>query len=716
MPDRTTGSDELTFLATRLRAETPEEARPRLERLAWEATTHPARQQYEAESALNYQYIENDFYTAEELAQLAARRQPPTKRNEIAPVLERIAGQFIQTRQVATFLGRNTPADDPVGALAQDYLRWVEQTNRVEFEEQDQVWDGLVGGVGWLKCTVRRNERGDWVPVIRQVNAYHVYRDPLSTRYDPNEDAKYIVEGSWMDLEDVIALFPEREAALREMVGAVSGALGPGPPFPTRVPASLEADRLAPAPLWTLSVRTDGGRVRVRPFEVWYKRKTRLYWITTDAGVLAVPVAVDRRERDEMLRAFGDRITAQAHWADRLYVGVFVGSVAIHHDLSPHQSQRFPYVPFYAGLRKNGAPLSLASRLVPINEAINKRESKALALMTNRQLVFEKSALEDPDQVMEELAKPDGAIEVRDNALAQGRVVFRDNLEMGQAQLLLLQEDKDAIRRVSGHGNESMGMPSEVRSGVGIARKQMMSALITTPLQNNLRRTRQLRALLIFEYMKQYLTGPQAFQLTDDPAAARWVQMTAGHIQALKERTYDIVVTDVKDYAVLREQQAEMLLTVLPQLAQLGPGLLKLGVQLTELRDKDGLIRLIDQMHQPAPVQPKMSLALSWQDLTPEVQAYFALTAFQSPEVAQAILQKGADPAFVQRLKAEMAKTLASEGIKASVERGKVDLAALQAAAQGRLEMARLFRGAAASPGPPSGGTGSGPAAFDEGV
>ena len=147
------------------------------------------------------------------------------------------------------------------------------------------------------------------------------------------------------------------------------------------------------------------------------------------------------------------------------------------------------------------------------------------------------------------------------------------------------------------------------------------------------------------------------------------------------------MITEVKDYAVLREQQAEMLLTILPQLAQLGPGMVKIGIQLTDLRDKEGLIKLVDQLHQPQPVQPKMSLALSWTDLTPEMQAYLALVSFQSPELAQAIMAKGDDPAFMQKIKAELAKTMTIEGTRATVERGKLDLSALQTAVEGRLAM-----------------------------
>lgn len=683
----TTGSQDLDFLVRTARKGDDHENLLRLQRFVVEATTHPVRAQYEAESSLNYQYIENDFYTPEELAEFAERGQPPTKRNEIAPILERLAGQFIQTRQIATFLGRNTPADDAIGALAQDYQRWNDQQNQFEFEEQDLAWDGLVGGVGWIKSYIVYNELGQATERKRHVNPYHVFKDPYATRYDPNDDAKYICEGSWMDLEDPIALFPDKESEIRKMQ---AGPYGEAFPITSQVASSLKNEHLTTS-LYNLSYSGPHGRRRCRPFEVWYKRKVRMYHLLTDDGVLAIPIPLDSKAAGAVVREFGDRLHAQAVYQDRMYTGVFLADLLIHHDVSAHHTNLFPYTPFYSGIRKNGAPLPLSSRLVPINEAINKRESKSLAFMTNRQIIAEKSAIEDPDEAQSENAKPDGFIEVRDGSISGQKIIFKDNLDMGMAQMQLLQEDKDAIRRVSGQGNESMGMPSEVRSGTGIARKQMMSNLIVMPVQNNLRRTRLLLAKLSFAYMKQYMTEEMAFQITDDPRTVRTVEISKGAIQALKERTYDIVITEMKDYAVLREQQAEMLLTVLPSLAALGPGMVKLGIQMTEFREKDLLMQMVDQASQKPPEQPKMSISMTWADLTPEMQAYYAMTAFQSPELAKVLLEKSADPAFLAKIKAELAKTQVTEGTRATIERGRLDLSAMQTAVEGRLAVKEML-------------------------
>lgn len=680
-----TEREALRYLVDRVR-EDPKVVARRLQTMVAEAVMSPLRQQYEREASLQYLYAENEFYTEEELAQLQERGQPPVKRNEMVPVLERIAGQFIQTRMTATFVGRNTPADDAVGAVAQDYLRYVDQCSQFEFEEQEAVWHGLIGGVGWIKCQMRRNELGQWEQHDRAVDPFTIYVDPYSQRFDPNDDAKYIVEGRWMDVEDLIALLPEQEATIRDEVQQWGTVAAPSAGLIDR---ALQNEASASSVFLGLSMQEQQGRRRIRPFEIWYKRKVRTYYILGEDGVTVLPVPLDaaamREVRDELAS-----VSIKQMFQDRLYVGVLLGNTVLHHDVSPHWTNRFPYVPFYSGRRKNGTPLALAARLVPICEAINKRESKSLALLTNRQVIYEGNAIEDEEEFARELAKPDGRMRVREGALAGPggpRIIIRDNLDIGMAQLQLLQEDKDSMRRVSGHGNESMGMPSEVRSGVGIARKQMMSNLIVTPLHNYVRRFRLLRAKLTFEYMKQYLTEGITFQLTDDPNAARTVQMTSGHLNALRERIYDIVITETKDYATLREQQAEMLLTVLPQLAQGGSWLVRLGIELSDLRNKEGLLRMIDATQQPAPAVPKVSLALNWADLTAEEKAALSLLLWQSPELAQAIMERGDDPAFLQRLKADLIKTQIKEGTRATIERGRVDLQALQTAMEGRLRV-----------------------------
>lgn len=684
--------EDLDFLVRTIKDEDPLVVKHRLMRMVIEAVSNPIRQQYEKESSLNYQYIENDFYTEEELAEFAERGQPPTRRNEIAPVMEKLAGQFIQTRQTVTFLGRNTPADDTVGAISQDLLRWNDQQNLYEFEEQDLSWHGLVGGVGWEKHWIKEDELGNQYECVRSMDPYCIFKDRYSKRYDPNDDAKYMVEGSWMDLEDVVGMFPDKE---EEILGVSGRGSGYQTFNASLVAASLLNDETSvTGAMLNLSVQSNAKtRTRVRPFEIWYKRKVQVCHLYQDDKIIPITIPLDMKQAREVVKQMGRNVEIKKKYVDRMYNAFLIGDDVIHHDITPHWHNLFPYVPFYSGMRKNGCPLSLAARLVPINEIINKLESKAINLATNRQIIAEKNAIIDPDEATNEIAKPDGYLEVEDGALSGNapKLMIRDNLEMSQGHLAILQESKGSIRRCSGQGDESMGMPSEVRSGTGIARKQMMGNLVATPVQNNLRHTRFLRARLSYAHLKQYTTPEMAFQITDDMNVAKTVQVTQNALSLMKERVYDLVLTETKDYATLREQQVEMLLTVLPQLGKLGPGFVALGIQLTDLREKDALIKNFQATMQPPPNLPKMSVSFNWSDLTPEMQAYLAFKELQSPELAQAIMQKMDDPAFVKKLKAEIGQTMVREGTRATVERGKLDLSAMSTAIDGRMQLRQMF-------------------------
>lgn len=685
--------EDLDFLVRTIKEEDPLVVKQRLMRMVVEAVCNPIRQQYERESSLNYQYIENDFYTPEELADFAERGQPPTRRNEIAPVMEKLAGQFIQTRQTVTFLGRNTPADDTVGAISQDLLRWNDQRNMYEFEEQDICWHGLVGGVGWEKHWIKEDELGNQYECVRSIDPYCVFKDRYSKRYNPNDDAKYIVEGSWMDLEDVIAIAPDKEEEIVTSTGRSANYAAFN--FSNVDPSLLNDENALTGAMYGVSVSSnEKARSRVRPFEVWYKRKVAVYHLYQDDKVIPFQIPLTNKLANDVMKQMGGRnVDKKKKYIDRMYNGFMIGDLVVHHDITPHWHNLFPYVPFYSGMRKNGCPLSLAARLVPINEIINKLEAKSINLATTRQALIEEQAVKDEDEFTTELQKSDGLMVVESGALSgqAPKIVIRDNMEMSQGHLTLLQEAKDAVRRCSGQGNEAMGMPSEVRSGTGIARKQMMGNLVALPVQNNLKHTRMLRAHLSYAHLKQYTTPEMAFQITDDMNVAKTVKVTQNVLSLMKEREYDLIPVETKDYTTLREQQVEMLLTVLPQLGKLGPGFVALGIQLTDLREKDALIKNFQAAMQTPPNMPKMSLSFNWSDLTPEMQAFLAFKEMQSPELAQAIMQKMDDPAYLKKLKAEVGQTMIREGTRATVERGKLDLSAMSTAIDGRMQLRQLF-------------------------
>lgn len=642
------------------------------------AIDHPVWQAWRQNASKDYAFREGDQWTPAELKELAERGQPPTVQNEVKPIIDRVQGQFLMTRQTTTFIGRNSPQDDPQANLQADLLRFTDQKTGYEFHEAQVSMDGLTGGFGVLECGWRYDETGYKCIFQRAENPFHMFPDPFSIEYDWS-DAKYIQRAKWLDLEDAIALWPEKERELRAFLH--------GHEFELHEHLGVDPRMINESNALYL----DRARKRIRPAETWYKRKVRRFVVLTKDGSVSVTSPLPQADLDKVMRKLpkGAYVTEPVY-VDQLWLGVHLGALLIHHDKSPYQHSKFPFVPLFADRKRNGEPFGLARNIVPINEAINKRKSKSLNMLTNRRIIAERGALDDPSKASIENAKADGYIEVEPGALSQGKVLFPDNQDIGMPQVSLLQDDKASMPRVSGISDESMGMRTEVRSGAGIARKQAMTNLITNPIVQNLRRFRYERTKLIYELMKEVYTEEMAFQVTDDPQSVRVIQLTKSDINAIKERTYDLVITDTPDYNTVREQELEMVMQALPQIATYGPAWGKFLLELTNLRNKKGLQQMLDQMSQAPPTPPKISLSMTWADLQPEEKAYVALQAFQDPQLAQILAAKGADPAYMAKIKADIAKTQIKEGTRASVERGKLNLQAMSTAVEGMLSSREL--------------------------
>ena len=65
---------------------------------------------------------------------------------------------------------------------------------------------------------------------------------------------------------------------------------------------------------------------------------------------------------------------------------------------------------------------------------------------------------------------------------------------------------KADYRMVVGVNPDALGERSEVRSGVGIARKQQMTDVVISPIYDNFRRTRQMLAMNVLELIQKFMT------------------------------------------------------------------------------------------------------------------------------------------------------------------------------------------------------------------
>lgn len=596
------------------------------------ALDHPTWRSWRTNAQKCFQYKEGDQWTSAELAELKKRGQPATVNNQVKVTLDRLTGQFVKQRTRIGFRGRNYPQDEPIGQVLSESFRYISQNTNLEFEERDMFEDGCTGGFGCLEVHVKFNEMYEPEIMVRDEDCFNIFPDPFSRRYDWNEDAAYICRAKWVDIDEAKSLYPSHASELSSFVGG-------------------EADGfLASIDNFKLDNYVDSKQQRVRLVEVWYKDRSKKSILLLQNG--------ESYQKDELtsyqwesLKKANPKARVLDQVRSKMKVGIFTGWILLDHKDSPHGHDLFPFIPYFTGRKKSGEPYSMIWTALTLQDAINKRESKALHLLSSNQFFVEQGGVNDKAETANELARPDGFVELNRGYFEKFKV--EKNLELAQTQFSMHTSSIGDFRRVTGVNPDALGERSEVRSGVGIARKQQMTDLILAPVFDNLRRTRVILAKVVLEMIKVYWNEKKLFYITDDLNASKAVTLDETSLKAIKEGIYDVIAEDMPDTTTLQQEQLQIVSQTLPQVIPFGPAYVQLFIEMSDIPKKEALLEKIKAMSIPPPSDAKFSVSLQWAELTPQEKAVFAAKKLGMPELAQIEMTAGTPPAHLSKIAAE---------------------------------------------------------------
>ena len=627
------------------------------------AVDHPTWVAWRKNAIECFKYKEGDQWTPDELKELKTRGQPPTVNNQISVTVERMVGQFVKQKTRIAYRGRN-PQDEPLAASLSDTLLFVRQNNQLEFEERDMADDGFTSGFGALETYPSFDDTYQPEIKIRFVSPFELFPDPFSRRYDWNEDATYICRAKWVSLEEAVALYPDHEKQLRALANDTETVTG-GQANVSNVDS------------FTKENYVDFKLERIRLIECWYKTKKRESICLFEDGTVAdniemtiiEPGGTKSSVTKEQLKELKAKLPYKE--MDRVVspmsVGIFACGILLDHKKS--DLIRFPFVPYFVHRKKSGEPYSLIHIALSMQDAINKRESKALHLLNTNQSIIEDGAVTDLNEHQVAKARPDGVIKLNRGYFEKFQL--HNNLELAQSQFTMHGEAKQDFRRITGINPDAMGERSEMRSGIGVARKQAMTDVIIAPVFDNLRRTRQLLAKNILELIQAYFTEAKLFYITDDLNKAKQVALSADHLAQIKQGIYDVVVEDLPDTTTMQQEQFELLATTLPQILPFGPFWTKLLLQMSDVRSKDEIIKQIEAMSQPPPEKPKISLSLDWAKLVGPEKAAFAME-MGLPELAKFEMENASPPEHMIKAQADLAKEQSKGQVEQIKQQGEV--------------------------------------------
>jgi hypothetical protein len=169
---------------------------------------------------------------------------------------------------------------------------------------------------------------------------------------------------------------------------------------------------------------------------------------------------------------------------------------------------------------REGGRYGSLRQVLDVQDEINKRRSKALHLMSVRQVAYFRGAVDDVNKLRSELAKPDGAIELN-QPMNESFEVLKTG-DMAAAQFNLLTEAKMEMDAV-GANAATQGKDKTVQSGVALRQRAMTGQTELAPMFDVLKNLDLRVYRKVWNRIKQYWKAPMWLRVTDDENNLKFV-------------------------------------------------------------------------------------------------------------------------------------------------------------------------------------------------
>lgn len=408
-------------------------------------------------------YYDSVQWSPQEVSKLEKQKQAATVRNRIKPKMDGLMGMERANRTTAKAFPR-TPRHAKGATAATEAVRFVLDDNFYH-QKRSAAWENaLIEGT--MGVEVIAEDNGDDVKItVNHLMWDRLIWDPHSRRKDFS-DARFLGQVVWMDYDEAAAQYPEAKDVLETMISG----------------SQTYDDK----PRWV-----DGTRRRVKIVELYYYKPDGEVWYAcfTRGGYVKAP------------------------------------------KISPYKNEEgeteWPYEFGSLFVDREGGRYGACRQLLDIQDEINKRGSKALHLMSVRQVRGEKGAVEDVNKARAELAKPDGYVETTPGMEWE---ILKTG-DMAAAQFNLLAEAKAEIDAVS-YNAAAAGKENRNMSGVALRNREIAGQTEVAPMFDVLKHLDIRVYRKVWNRIKQYWKAEKWIRVTDDEHNLKWVglnrKMTKG--------------------------------------------------------------------------------------------------------------------------------------------------------------------------------------------
>lgn len=541
------------------------------------------------EMAVDEDFYDNIQWTEEDARTLKERGQMALVYNVISTSVNWVIGSEKRGRTDFKVLPRRKEDSKPAERKTA-LLKYISDVNRTPFHRSRAFADAVKVGIGWLEDGVQDDVEGE--PIYSRYESWrNMLWDSASTEMDLS-DCRYIFRSKWVDLDIAKAMFPTRKAILESSALESDQRLMMDDEHGDDPMDSQEYEREFSG----LSITANNyKRTRVRLIEGWIRRPVtvkRLRGGDFSGEVYEQGNEVHESEIAEGRAELVDRVMMRMHVAIMCTAGMLWFSE------TPYRHNRFPFTPIWGYRRgRDGLPYGMIRGLKDIQQDINKRASKALHILSTNKVVMDKGAVDDIDEFIEEVSRPDAVIEKNPGK----ELILNADRELAPAHISLMERSIAMIQQQSGVTDENLGRRTNAASGVAIARRQEQGSLSTAGFFDNLRFAAQLQGEIELSLVEQYFSDQKAFRITNMRGTPEYITVNDGLPENdIVHTKADFIISEADWRASVRQAQVEELLELMSKIAPVAPQAvlvtLDLLVETMDVPMRDELVRRIRQI------------------------------------------------------------------------------------------------------------------------
>jgi hypothetical protein len=526
-----------------------------------------------------WNFYDGEQWSESEKMALEKSAQAPIVINKIATKIDAVSGNEISSRTRVAYRSRSGAKNEEQTARAlTDLALYVAQKNDQSIELSNMFKAGLITGVGWLDVGVKNNGS---IPYIFNncENELNVIFDIRSRNLDYS-DARFVARERWLDIPTLQALFKDKANSVIKQLQTQTYTQNFAANFNEELTSAEEY------------LNTQEQRAKV--VEVQFKQTEKLYTVTNTLGqsFSTFDKTLAYKEKDNEV---------SESYSYRTYLVYFNDSTVLSYKALDYDFNDFTLVPyFFKRKRTSGEPYGLVKSAIDPQREYNKRRSKALHLLNTVQVVADVDAVEDPNILAREAARPDGIILKRPG---KDLKILR-NAELANSQVAIMNQATVDIQETTGVFDDRLGKKTDAVSGVAIQQRQLASTNNQMFAFDNLRKVKKKLGRMVLSLIRQYFTSEMIINITDDINVPKLVTLNKAaldddgnpiyddkgvlvKINDVEYGDFDIHVEEVKDALSSQEYELNQLLALKTAGVDIPSDML---INATSLKAKDKLV------------------------------------------------------------------------------------------------------------------------------